>query len=183
MRCSKSVPIPLLDHLIGAGKQGRRYAQTKRVRRLHIDHQFELGGLLDGQLARLGTIEDLINIPGRAAIEIGKICHIGHKPASFDVLSERICARKSGFEREHCQEFCSCVPQAWPADEKSLRLEASYRIERAGIIGGGGLCVDQGDTQRRGSSADALAAWLFPVILVTEKGNPRRRWNDLLEHL
>src|SRR5262249_50265041 len=70
-----------------------------------------------------------------------------------------------------------------PGDEKSVRLGASDRIERAGIIGGSGLCVDQGNTQRRGSSTDTFASRLFPVVLVTEKGNPRRRWNGLLEHL
>jgi hypothetical protein len=58
--------------------------------------------LLDGQLTWLGALEDLINMPGRAAIQVGKICHIGHKPTSFDVLSEWKCAWESCFETELC---------------------------------------------------------------------------------
>src|SRR5581483_10891990 len=42
----------LLDDLIRPPEQGGRDRQAQRPRRLHVDHQLELRGLLDGQLAR-----------------------------------------------------------------------------------------------------------------------------------
>ena len=37
----------LFDHLVGATKQRPRHGEPERLRSLHVDHQFELGGLLD----------------------------------------------------------------------------------------------------------------------------------------
>ena len=43
----------LLDHVIGTSKQRKRNRQPKRFCRLQIDHQLELGRLLDGEIGRL----------------------------------------------------------------------------------------------------------------------------------
>jgi hypothetical protein len=37
----------LFDHLVGAGKQGYRWLEPKRLSRLEVDDQFELGGCLN----------------------------------------------------------------------------------------------------------------------------------------
>ena len=52
----------LLDHLVGAAEQYRRHFQPDRLRRLEIDHQLELGRLLDGQLARIRSFENLVDV-------------------------------------------------------------------------------------------------------------------------
>ena len=49
----------LLDHLIRPSEHWRRDLQTERLRRLEVDHQFELGWLLDGKVSGLGALEDL----------------------------------------------------------------------------------------------------------------------------
>jgi len=47
----------LLDRLIRAPQQRRGNGQPERPRGLEIDDQLELGGLLDGQVGRLGAFE------------------------------------------------------------------------------------------------------------------------------
>src|SRR6266516_6127114 len=50
------------DHLVGAPKQHRRHVEADRLGRLEIDHQLELGWLLDRQLARIRAFKDLVDI-------------------------------------------------------------------------------------------------------------------------
>jgi hypothetical protein len=46
------------DHLVGSGQQGFRDGDAERLGGLHVDHQFELCRLLNGQVGRLGAFED-----------------------------------------------------------------------------------------------------------------------------
>src|SRR5262245_23150956 len=55
----------LLDHLVGALKERRRDGEAKCLSRLEVDNQLELRGLFDGQVAGLGTIENLVDVGGR----------------------------------------------------------------------------------------------------------------------
>ena len=57
----------LLDHLVGAQQQRGRHSETERFGRLHIDHQFEFGRLLDRQIGRLGALQDFIDVAACAA--------------------------------------------------------------------------------------------------------------------
>ena len=42
----------LVDHVIGAAEDRRRHREAKRVGSLHVDHQVELGWLLDWEIHR-----------------------------------------------------------------------------------------------------------------------------------
>ena len=52
-----------LDHFVGAGEQRRWHDDAKRLCGLQIDHQLELGRLLDRQLGRVRTLENLVDEP------------------------------------------------------------------------------------------------------------------------
>ena len=62
-RHAASVEHALLDHLVGPQQQRLGNSETERLRRLQVDHQLELGGLLDGEVGGLGAFEDSVDIP------------------------------------------------------------------------------------------------------------------------
>ena len=49
----------LFNHLVGAHEYGRRNGQAQRLGGLGIQHQFELGRLLDRQVGGQSTLENL----------------------------------------------------------------------------------------------------------------------------
>jgi len=56
---SSSAPAVLLDELVRAQQQGLRNRQADRLGGLEIEHQFELGGLLDRKVRWLGPLRML----------------------------------------------------------------------------------------------------------------------------
>src|SRR5262249_15453127 len=56
----------LLDHLIRPGQQRRWDGQPERLRGLEVDDQFELRGLLDGEVAWFGALENPVHVEGGA---------------------------------------------------------------------------------------------------------------------
>jgi hypothetical protein len=73
----------LLDHLIGALLEKKRYVEAKSLGSLEIDHEVELEGNLDGKLARLRTPQDAIGIGRRAPIIIELVISIGQQAPKF----------------------------------------------------------------------------------------------------
>src|SRR5215813_12466566 len=57
---------PLLDDVVRAPHERRLEGKAERLGRFHVDHELEFRGLLDGQLAGLGALEDLVDIRRRA---------------------------------------------------------------------------------------------------------------------
>src|SRR6266436_3978726 len=70
--CRGTPADPSLNHLIRPPQQRRRDRQAERLGRLEVDDQLELGGLLDGQVAWLCALEDLVHVDGAAPIVISK---------------------------------------------------------------------------------------------------------------
>src|SRR5262249_28327262 len=52
----------LFNDLVGAQQQRLRNRQAQRLGGLEIDHQLELGGLLDWEISGLGAFEDLVHV-------------------------------------------------------------------------------------------------------------------------
>ncbi len=49
------------DHPVGADQQPCRHRKAKRLGSLEVDHQFELGRLLNRQVGRSGTFQNTID--------------------------------------------------------------------------------------------------------------------------
>jgi hypothetical protein len=67
-RCSNSRArkAELFDYFVGAGKHCRGYFESERLGSGQVDDEIELGWLLDRQVARLRSMQNLVDIVGRA---------------------------------------------------------------------------------------------------------------------
>src|SRR5438552_2926195 len=60
------------DDLVRPHQQRPSDRQPKRLSRLAIDNEFELGRLLDGEVPGLGALENLIDVGGRPPKQIAE---------------------------------------------------------------------------------------------------------------
>src|SRR5215469_1294799 len=79
--CQKWTSAELLDHVVGAGEQRWRDRETEGLCCLAIDYKLVLGRCLHRQVGRLLTLEDSVDIAGRASVEIDKVRPVGHQAA------------------------------------------------------------------------------------------------------
>ena len=75
------------NNLVRLEEQRRGNREAKRLRGLEIDNQLELYRLLDGQVSRFGSFQDLIHVGGSALEHIGETRSIRHQTASLDKLA------------------------------------------------------------------------------------------------
>src|SRR5262245_59872934 len=68
-----------LDHLVGAGEQGRRHVEAERLRGNQIDYKLELRRLLDWYIAGLGPAQHLVDVICRASKTFDVTWAIGHE--------------------------------------------------------------------------------------------------------
>src|SRR5882724_11895174 len=72
-----------LNDFIRPPQERRRDRQAKGLRGLEVDNQLELGGLLNGQVARFGAFEDLVRVAGYAPGLDELVGAIGHKTSGL----------------------------------------------------------------------------------------------------
>src|SRR5215831_2322409 len=71
----------LLDNLVGACEERRRYREAERLRRNQVYDEIELSRLLDRQLRWFRPAQDFIGIVAGAPEEIRIVCAVGHEAA------------------------------------------------------------------------------------------------------
>ena len=76
----------LIDHLVGAGEQGRRHGQPKRLGGVEIDGKLELDRLLHRQIARFCTAQDPIDVTGGSPVEIRDFDAVSDQPAAPQIF-------------------------------------------------------------------------------------------------
>jgi hypothetical protein len=78
----------LFDHLVGAGEQGCRYIDAKRLGSSQVDNEIEFRRLLNWKVGRVSAPQYLINILGCAPEQVWDICSIENQTTCFHTLSE-----------------------------------------------------------------------------------------------
>src|ERR1700722_12879442 len=94
-------PASSLDDLVGALLQQQGHFETKRHRRLEVDHQLEFGRLLDRQVARLFAAQDAVNVSRRLTVLI------------FDINAEES-------QAANCGEIAESVDRGQPILSRQL---------------------------------------------------------------
>src|SRR6516162_9905135 len=88
------------DYLIGLEEERRGDGQAQFLRGLQVDDQLELHGLLHGQVGGLGTLQDLIHIPGYA-LELVRTAHpIADEAARLHKWPDAVHGRQAARGRE-----------------------------------------------------------------------------------
>src|SRR5712692_5812492 len=75
-----------LNDVIRPQQQRRRDREAQRPSRVEVDHQIVLRRLLYGQVAWLGSFEDLVHVDGGASNLVVKVHRIGHEATDLDKL-------------------------------------------------------------------------------------------------
>ena len=70
----------LFDHLVGASKQRRRHGEAERLGGLEVNREVILCWRLHRQIGRLLTLEDAVDVAGRAPVLAGDVGPIGDQP-------------------------------------------------------------------------------------------------------
>src|SRR5215213_5592243 len=76
-----------LDHVIGGEQQFGGNFDAKRLRRLPVDDQLELGWQFDRQVAGPFALENAADIAAGASIGVDLACAIARQPAGLDIFA------------------------------------------------------------------------------------------------
>src|SRR5262249_47201171 len=94
--CSDAIrPIKLFDQFVCAREQRRRDRQPERLSDLDVNDQLELSRLLDGEVAGLSTLQDLVHEGGSPPEEVDDARPVRHQAPRIRVLTNGVYGRKA----------------------------------------------------------------------------------------
>src|SRR5262249_31432994 len=71
--------VPSFDHLVGQREQRGWHRETERLSGFEVDHQFNFGALLDGEISWFCALEDFSDIDPRAFIKVSVATSVAHQ--------------------------------------------------------------------------------------------------------
>src|SRR5262245_21715305 len=85
-QCGKSILVPsLLNHLICPLQHAGRDYQPNLLCRLKVNDELELGRLLNREISRFGTLQDLVHAASRLPVSISRRDAVVHKAALIHI--------------------------------------------------------------------------------------------------
>src|SRR5437660_12659468 len=90
----RSLAARLLNQVVSPRQHRWWNGEAEVFGRFQIDHQLELGGLLNGHVAGLGGLENPVDVGSGAPMQISQVRAIGHKPPSIAIFPRRTRCRQ-----------------------------------------------------------------------------------------
>src|SRR5262245_27715538 len=85
---------PSFDHLVGKGEQRARNGNVERSGSVEVNDEIEFGWLLDRDVGRFRSTQNLIDVIGGTPKQVRIVCSEGHQPSPFDILPSPVHGRQ-----------------------------------------------------------------------------------------
>ena len=119
-----------IDDVVRPPQQRRRHGQPEGFRRLQVDNELEVRGLLDRKIGGLSALQDLVHEDRCSPPAVDEVRAIRHEPTLIDVVPEAI----DGWQSGACDKLGD---SAWDRIEEQACVHDHSRSVR-------GCCIAQG---------------------------------------
>src|SRR5262245_48871534 len=120
------------DDLGGLEEEGWRNGEAERLSSLEVNDEVERRRLLYWQVGGLGTLQDLVDIDGGAAADVGRVWPIGHEAAGLHKRPDVVHGRQAARGRECGEPAAVLEDHGVPQDEERTHVRTGHGREGAG---------------------------------------------------
>src|SRR5215471_9959368 len=102
----------------------------RRLRALEIDDKFELDRLMDRQIGRLGTFENLPGIDAYLAVAVCNVDSVTHQSARNRIVAKLVHRRQLELRSQRYDPIAPCTEERIGADEQCISMLLDERPKR-----------------------------------------------------